>query len=105
MKNTVCAVFWEFLKDLAPAFSVAAAKFRLLAIRTQPMLGDRRFDRAAELAADQPAVLPRLPALDGILVEAPALVRAVNQRARLTLSHSDPCSSVTISIARREMPL
>ena len=41
------------------------------------MLGDRRFDRAAELAADQPAVLPRLPALDRILVEAPSLLRAV----------------------------
>lgn len=41
------------------------------------IMGDRKFDRAAESAADQPAEVPLIKTLDGVLVEPPSLSPSV----------------------------
>lgn len=76
--QNISAVLMEHGWQNIPGYKPRGNYQGLLAdVVAERIMGDRQFDRAAETAADQPAVLPLMSAIDGILVEPPSLVRSV----------------------------
>lgn len=77
--QNISAVLMEHGWQNIPGYKPRGNYQKLLAeVVAERIMHDRQFDRAAETAADQPAVLPLLPPLDGILVEAPVLMHSVS---------------------------
>ena len=68
------------------------------------IMGDRKFDRAAEIAAEQPAEVPLLTWIEGILVERPVVSRSV-QSGRAPYFVAQRSVQVDAFVTRGTVPL
>jgi hypothetical protein len=75
--QNISAILMEHGWQNIPGYKPRGNYQRLLAdIVAERIMVDRQFDRAAEAAADQPAVLPLVISFDGVLVDAPEVKRS-----------------------------
>lgn len=81
--QNISAILMEHGWQNIPGYKPRGNYQRLLVdVVTERIMGDRKFDRAAEIAADQAAEVPLLTKIEGILVERPVVSRsAQSERA------------------------
>jgi hypothetical protein len=76
--QNISAILMEHGWQNIPGYKPRGNYQRLLVdVVTERIMGDRKFDRAAEIAADQPAEVPLLKKIEGILVERPMVAHLV----------------------------
>lgn len=76
--QNISAILMEHGWQNIPGYKPRGNYQRLLAdVVAERIMGDRKFANAAEIAADQPAEVPLLTTIEGILVERPVLAQSL----------------------------
>ena len=87
--QNISAVLMEHGWQNIPGYKPRGNYQHLLAdVVADRVMVDRKFDRAAEIAADQPAEVPLLNMIEGILVERPLVSHSVqSEHAQYSVTH------------------
>ena len=76
--QNISAILMEHGWQNIPGYKPRGNYHHLLAdVVADRIMGDRKFDRAADIAAEQPAEVPLLTKIEGILVARPVVSRSV----------------------------